>query len=50
MTNFPSDKELKKIRKLLSKGIASRPLPKNASPVDKIKYKICNSINLNDTR
>jgi predicted XRE-type DNA-binding protein len=41
MTNFPSEKELKKIRKLLSKGIASRPLPPNATPVDKIKYKIC---------
>ena len=41
MTKFPSDNELKKIRKDLSEGIASRPLPKGASKVDKIKFKLC---------
>ena len=39
--NFPSEKEIKEMREKLSKGPASRPLPKNASAVDKIKYQIC---------
>jgi predicted XRE-type DNA-binding protein len=41
MTKFPSEKELKEARKALSKGIATRPLPKDASPVEQIKFKIC---------
>lgn len=41
MVKFPSDKELKEARKALAKGIATKPLPKGASPVDKAKYKIC---------
>lgn len=42
--NFPSEKQLKKIRKELSKGMASKPLSENASPVDKIKHSICKQI------
>lgn len=42
--NFPSEKQLKKIRKELSKGMASKPLAENASPVDKIKHSICKQI------
>lgn len=42
--NFPSEKQLKKIRKELSKGMASKPLAKNASPVDRIKHSICKKI------
>jgi predicted XRE-type DNA-binding protein len=38
---FPSEEELKKMRDLLSKGPASKPLPKNAGPVDKTKHQIC---------
>ena len=41
MTKFPSKKQLDEARKMLDKGPASRPLPKDASPVDKMKYKIC---------
>ncbi len=42
--NFPPEKQLKKMRELLSKGIASRPLPENASAVDQIKHSICQKI------
>jgi predicted XRE-type DNA-binding protein len=42
--NFPSEKQLKKMRTLLSKGIASRPLPEHASAVDRIKYSMCQKI------
>jgi predicted XRE-type DNA-binding protein len=42
--NWPSEAVLKVMRKRLSKGIASRPLPENASLVDKIKYSICEEI------
>jgi predicted XRE-type DNA-binding protein len=38
---FPSEKELKRVRKLLNKGRASRPLPPDASPVEKLKYLLC---------
>lgn len=41
MVKFPSEKELNRIRKKLGDSIASRPLPKNASKVDRIKYKLC---------
>ncbi|MCB0367724.1 MAG: XRE family transcriptional regulator [Bdellovibrionaceae bacterium] len=40
-TRFPSDTELKEMREKLSKGPASKPLPKDATPVDKIKFQIC---------
>jgi len=38
---FPSEKELKAVRKKLSKVEPSRTLPKNASKVDTLKYKVC---------
>jgi predicted XRE-type DNA-binding protein len=38
---FPSQKELQKMRPLLEKGPASRPLPKNASPSEHLKYQLC---------
>jgi predicted XRE-type DNA-binding protein len=41
MTKFPSQKQLKEMRKKLEKGPAARPLPKAATSVDKVKYKIC---------
>ncbi|MEQ1664050.1 MAG: XRE family transcriptional regulator [Bdellovibrionales bacterium] len=41
---FPSENQLKKARKELSKGMASKPLSENASPVDRIKHLICQKI------
>ncbi len=41
MTKFPSQEELELVRKELNQGPASRPLPKNASSVDKTKYRLC---------
>ncbi|HLE11029.1 MAG: hypothetical protein A2504_10490 [Bdellovibrionales bacterium RIFOXYD12_FULL_39_22] len=41
MKNFPSKEELEEVRNNLDKGIASRPLPKNASHIDRIKYRLC---------
>ena len=41
---FPPEKEVAKMRELLSKGPAARVLPKSASPVDKMKYTICQKI------
>jgi hypothetical protein len=38
---FPSEAELKKVRKLLEKVEPSRLLPKNASKADRVKYKLC---------
>ncbi len=38
---FPSEKELKLIRKKLAKTEPSRLLPKNASKADVLKYKLC---------
>ena len=38
---FPSESELKKVRNKLEKVEPSRLLPKNASRVDRIKYKLC---------
>jgi predicted XRE-type DNA-binding protein len=40
-TKFPSDKELKEVRGILDHGPAARPLSKDASPVDKAKYSLC---------
>ncbi len=41
MTKWPSQKKLNAVRKKLEKGHASKPLAKNALPVDKVKYHIC---------
>ena len=41
MGKFPSEKELKKIRKLLDKGISSKILPANANATDRLKFYIC---------
>ena len=38
---FPSEKELKLIRKKLARTEPSRLLPKNASKADVLKYKLC---------
>ena len=43
-TRFPSDKDLKEMRDLLAQGDATRILPKNAPPADKVKYLICQKI------
>lgn len=41
MTKFPSDKELKEMREKLANGIASKPLSKNAGPVERVKHRLC---------
>jgi len=41
MTKFPSKEELELVRKELGQGPASRPLPKDASPVDRAKFRLC---------
>ncbi len=41
MSKFPSEKELKEMRALLDKAPASKLLPKNASPVEKTKFSLC---------
>jgi predicted XRE-type DNA-binding protein len=38
---FPSEKELKKIRKVLEKVEGSRVVGDEGSPIDKLKFKIC---------
>ncbi len=38
---FPSQRELKKIRKQLNRGVASETLSPQASPVERMKYKLC---------
>ena len=38
---FPSEKELKSVRKKLENAEPSRMLPKNASKADYLKYKLC---------
>lgn len=40
-TIFPSESELREMREKLSHGPSSKPLPKNATAADKIKYQIC---------
>ncbi len=40
-TLFPSESELNEARNELSNSIASRPLKKSASAIEKIKHKIC---------
>jgi len=41
MAKFPSKKQLDEAKEKLDNGPASRLLPKDASSVDKVKYKIC---------
>jgi len=38
---FPSEKELKTIRRRLEKVEPSRLLPKNASKADRLKFRLC---------
>jgi predicted XRE-type DNA-binding protein len=38
---FPSERELKSVRKKLESAEPSRMLPKNASKAEQIKYKLC---------
>lgn len=41
MSNWPSEKELETVRNRLNKSIASKLLPKDASPLDRLRYKLC---------
>jgi predicted XRE-type DNA-binding protein len=41
MSNWPSREELEQVNKRLSKSIASKPLPKDASNVDRVRYRLC---------
>ncbi len=41
MTNWPSEEELERARNKHSRGIASRPLPKNASKSERLKHLLC---------
>jgi predicted XRE-type DNA-binding protein len=41
MSKFPSKQKLDEVRAKLDSGLAARLLPKNASHVDKMKYKLC---------
>ena len=41
MSKFPSDKLLEEVQKKLDKLPGSRPLPSDADPVEKLKYKLC---------
>ncbi len=43
-TKFPSEAELREVRERLSKGPASKVLPKDASAIDRAKYAICQEI------
>jgi predicted XRE-type DNA-binding protein len=38
---FPSEKELKKMRKILEKSEGSLTLSPNATPLEKLRYEIC---------
>lgn len=41
MSKFPSKKDLEEARNKLDEGPASRPLPNDASIVDKAKFQLC---------
>ena len=41
MTKWPSEKELEQARSKYSKGIASRPLRKDASKSERLKHLLC---------
>lgn len=40
-TKWPSEAQIKEMREKLSEAPASRPLPSDATPIDKIKHDIC---------
>jgi predicted XRE-type DNA-binding protein len=40
-SGWPSEKEWKEIERKLSKGLATKVLPKDAGPVEKTKYDLC---------
>ncbi len=42
--SFPSESELKRMRRKLSRGRASYVLPPDASSVEKAKYEICKQV------
>lgn len=44
MAKFPSEKELKVIRKQMSRVKGSRSLPPEATPLDRGKYQVCERI------
>lgn len=41
MSKFPKDKDLERMRNSLNEGVASKPLAKNASAIDKLKFRLC---------
>lgn len=41
MNNWPSEEELEEVRNRLNKAMASQPLPKDASPVDRARFRLC---------
>jgi len=41
MTKFPTKKELEEVRNRLDNSVASRPLPPDASAVDRAKFRLC---------
>jgi len=43
---FPSKDKVKKMRELLENVEPSRTLPKNAPPLDRLKYKMCERFSL----
>lgn len=43
---FPSKEKVKKMRALLEKAEPSRTLPKSASSLDRLKYKMCERFSL----
>jgi predicted XRE-type DNA-binding protein len=41
MVKYPSKQLLQEVRQQLESGPSSRPLPANASTIDRFKYRIC---------
>ncbi len=44
MANFPSEQELKSIRKKVAKVKGTQGLPPNALPLDRAKYDVCEQL------
>jgi predicted XRE-type DNA-binding protein len=44
MSNWPDKKELDQVREELSKGIASKPLPKSATKSERLKHLLCEKL------
>lgn len=40
---FPTEKQIKRALEVLEKAPASKPLPKNASKTDMLKYELCSN-------